>query len=316
MIDLNIAVLMGGDSQEASVSRSSANEVAKALTQVGHNCSLLELDDTLVTQLLNDNFDVVFPVLHGPPGEDGTVQGLLEMLHLPYVGSDVAGCAFAMDKSVSKQLFRRIGLPVADDLVFNRQTPTEKIVDLTLAEFGECVVIKPLRQGSAIGVTPLPNGGDLLKGVQDALVLGDIMIEPFVMGQEATVGVLDLHLQDQIALPSIEIRTPDEQWYDFRNRYTVGQSEHIIPAPYPDSTNTELTRIALEAHTILGLRDLSRADFIVTDQESIILLEVNAMPGMTPTSLFPDGARAAGYSFEQLVDALVASAFEREKLKA
>ena len=181
-----------------------------------------------------------------------------------------------------------------------------------LARFGDKVVIKPLSQGSAIGVTPVANGGDLQAPLTAALAFGGgVLVEPYVPGREITVGVLDLHDKSAVVFPVIEIRTPEDEWYDFENRYAVGGSEHIIPAPLPEEVTTRLQEVALAAHSALGLRDLSRADFIVTDGNEIVLLEVNTLPGMTPTSLFPDGARAAGMDFPTLVDALVHSALAR-----
>lgn len=138
-----------------------------------------------------------------------------------------------------------------------------------------------------------------------------MLIEPFIAGREITVGVLDLQGQSALAFPVIEIRTAPGQWYDFENRYLAAASEHLIPAPLPDALNAELKRIALGAHWSLGLRDLSRADFIVDEAGGISLLEINSLPGMTPTSLYSDGARAAGWAFDLLVEALVRSALRR-----
>ena len=309
-----VAVLMGGPSAEAEVSRVSAGEVAAALAEAGHDAELVELDRNTATRLATIAPDVVFPALHGPPGEDGTVQGFLEILELPYVGSGVHGSAAAMDKSLAKSVFRNVELPVAPDLVFDADTTPAEADALIRRNLGDRVVIKPLRQGSAIGVTLIANGGDLQAGLTSALALGDgILIEPYVLGREITVGVLDLHGSQIQALPVIEIRTAHEEWYDYTNRYTQGRSEHIIPAPLGEALNDKLQAITITAHRALGLRDLSRADFIVTDSEEIVLLEVNTMPGMTPTSLFPDGARAVGIEFHELMDKLVTSAIARKR---
>lgn len=309
---LNVAVLMGGPSAEAAVSRVSAAEVGKGLEARGHRVSLLELDGSTAAALLALQPDVVFPALHGPPGEDGTVQGFLELLGYPYVGSDVHGSAVAMDKSLAKAVFRRAGLPVTDDLVIAAGADPDHADAEIRQRLGDRVVIKPLRQGSAIGVTRVANGGALREALETALAFGHgVLVEPYVLGREITVGVLDLHADKPCALPVIEIRTASDEWYDYTNRYTVGKSEHIIPAPLEDEINRDLQSIALQAHEGLGLRDLSRADYIVTDTDEIALLEVNTLPGMTPTSLFPDGARAMGMDFPTLMDALVRSAHRR-----
>lgn len=309
-----VAVLMGGPSAEAGVSRTSARGVAAALETAGHQATLVELDARTAARLLELRPEVVFPALHGPPGEDGTVQGFLEILGLPYVGSGVHGSAAAMDKAIAKSVFARAGLPIAEDLVFPAGVDPALAEAQIRARLGDRVVIKPLSQGSAIGVTPVANGGDLQAPLATALALGGgVLVEPFVLGREITVGVLDLHGQTPVVFPVIEIRTRENEWYDFENRYAVGGSEHIIPAPLPDDLTAQLKQVALEAHTALGLRDLSRADFIVTDDGRIVLLEVNTLPGMTPTSLFPDGARAIGIEFPALVDALVRSALDRAR---
>ena len=309
---LNIAVLMGGPSAEAEVSRASAAEVAQALTEAGHTANLVELDATTAQALLSTAPDVVFPALHGPPGEDGTVQGFLEILGFPYVGAGVHGSAAAMDKSIAKAIFRRSGLPVADDMLIDSGTDSAVADKLIRESLGDRVVIKPLSQGSALGVTLVANGGDLTEAITAALAFGSgVLVESYILGLEITVGVLDLEGAEAQALPVTEIRTASDEWYDYTNRYTKGKSEHIIPAPLEAKLNRRLQDIALAAHQSLDLEDLSRADFIVTDSDEIVLLEVNTLPGMTPTSLYPDGARAIGMDFPELMDALVRSALRR-----
>lgn len=311
--NLSVAVLMGGDSPEAEVSRATAKEVAAGLEAKGHQVTRVELDSNLANRLLASAPDVVFPALHGPPGEDGTVQGFLEMLNLPYVGSDVHGSALAMDKGLAKATFRLADLPVADDLIIEPGTEPAVAQASVMSALGARVVIKPLRQGSAIGITLVANSGELQNAISVALAFGHgVLVERYVLGMEVTVGVLDLHGLAAETLPVIEIRTATDEWYDYTNRYTPGKSEHVIPAPLEDALNTRLQEIALVAHQCLGMRDLSRADFIVTDEDQIVLLEVNSLPGMTPTSLYPDGAAAMGMDFPTLVDALVNSAYERE----
>ena len=311
-MDINVAVIAGGASAEAEVSRSSAAEVVEALRRRHTTVTLLELDEGLADALADAEPEVVFPVLHGPPGEDGTLQGLLETLGYPYVGSDVHGSALGMDKYASKMLFRAAGLPVLDDLLVRPDDDLPEAISAIKARFGDAVVVKPSGQGSALGTTPMPNGGDVAKAIAGAMRFGGpVMIEPFAAGREITVGVLDVEGEQPAAWPVIEIVTAADEWYDYENRYTPGQSEHIVPAPLTEGTRDALQRIAIASHRALGLRDLSRADFIVTGDEEIWLLEINTIPGMTPTSLYPDGARAAGYDFESLVDALVRSAFRR-----
>ena len=310
---MKVAVLAGGNSAEASVSRSSAAGVAHALESRGHDVTVVEVDGNLTGTLRDTAPDVVFPVLHGPPGEDGTIQGLLTMLGLPFVGSDVRGCAVAMDKHVAKALFRAADLPVADDLIIEADTSVTVAESRILAHFGTPhpgVVVKPLRQGSALGVTPVPAGEALVTPLREALAFGDgVLVERYIAGREITVGVLDEHGREPIALPVIEIAVAIGEWYDFVNRYTPGKSEHVIPPELPTSTLQALEDFALRAHRCLGLRDLSRADFVVGDE--VCLLEVNNLPGMTPTSLYPDACAAIGIDFGDLADRLVHSALRR-----
>lgn len=315
---MRVAVLAGGNSAEASVSRSSATGVARALESRGHDVTVVEVDGALVGTLGEMAPDVVFPVLHGPPGEDGTIQGLLTMLGLPFVGSDVRGCAVAMDKHVAKALFRSAGLPVADDVLIESGTPLAAAESRVTAVFGSPhtgVVVKPLRQGSALGVTPVPAGETLALPLSEALAFGDgVLVERYVLGREITVGVLDEHGREPIPLPVIEIAVAAGEWYDFVNRYTPGKSEHIIPPDLPPAKLDALQDMALQAHRCLGLRDLSRADFVVG--RDVCLLEVNNLPGMTPTSLYPDACRAVGVSFGELADRLVQSALRRGRESA
>lgn len=307
---LLVAILAGGPSAEAEVSRNSAAQIQTALQAGGHKTRVIELNDHCAKELLTMAPDVVFPALHGPPGEDGTVQGLLEILGVPYVGSDVHGSAIAMDKGIAKALFQRHGLPVCPDVIVQPEQDLHVAATDIEQRLGQQIAIKPLNQGSAIGVQLLPEGGDIQRALTVSLQHGPCLVEPFIGGREMTVGVLQLGSEHTVH-PVIEIRTPENQWYDFEHRYTPGHSEHIMPAQVSRELTNQLQQIALAAHRCLGLRDLSRADFIVTENGEIYLLEVNTLPGMTPTSLYPEGAAAIGYPFEALVNALVQNASQR-----
>ena len=309
-MSLKVAVVAGGDSAESTISRSSADEVLLSLGE-RHVVQLIELDENLTKNVMAFGPDVVFPVLHGPPGEDGTVQGYLEILGIPYVGSDVRGSALAMDKYVAKTLFRKAGLPVLEDLLVSAIDMEESSATIS-KRFGPSVVIKPLRQGSALGVTRLPHGGDVSEPIMQARSYGDtVLVEPYFEGKEVTAGVLDLDGTSKVVFPVTGIELADGEWYDFRNRYEVGRSTHRIPANLPKHVLDEITNYARKAHECLGLRDLSRSDFLVSETNEVILLAVNTMPGMTPTSLYPDAARAAGLSFSDLMDKLVVNAANR-----
>ncbi|MCC5873684.1 MAG: D-alanine--D-alanine ligase [Gammaproteobacteria bacterium] len=305
----------GGRGGAAAVSRVSAAGVAESLRARCAEVACIELDDGLVDALRAFAPDVVFPALHGPPGEDGTVQGLLELLGYPYVGSGVRASACAMDKLVSKQIFRAAELPLARDVVVRAEDDFAAAMARILDVLGERVVVKPARQGSALGVTLVDDPQQLAAALELALSLDDVvLVEERVDGREITVGVLDVVDEagavTRIAHPVIEILTPAGTWYDFEHRYTPGQSDHRVPAEVPEDVGRALQDVAVAAHAWLGCRDLSRADFVLAE-DRFVLLEVNNLPGMTPTSLYPDGARALGHDFADLTALLVRNALRR-----
>ena len=309
--NLSVAVVCGGVSAEAEVSRSTSRGIADALAQHYTNVELLELNDDLFGLLLDKKPDVVFPGLHGSPGEDGTFQGFLDILEIPYVGSGVRASATAMDKSVAKALFRGAALPVAADFTTTQGQDVEGVIDEAFRRLGREIVVKPLGQGSAIGVTFADDPSSLRASINAALRFGERgLLEQRVQGREITCGVLE-DGTSTVALPVVEIRTPKGSWYDYEHRYTVGLSEHVIPAELASDKLNRVQEIALAAHAALGCRDLSRCDFVVPDPGEPVLLELNTLPGMTPTSLYPDAARAAGIEFDELVRRLV----ERAKLR-
>ncbi len=311
---LRIAVVCGGSSAEVEVSRVSAAGVTEALAINYPHVSQLELCAELAGSLAAFGTDVVFPVLHGPPGEDGTFQGFLEILGYPYVGSDVHGSAVAMDKIVAKKVFAAHDLPLIDDAIASLNDGIDRAIREISSSLGSSVVVKPARQGSALGVTLIDNASQLRAGLAGAFEYDEqLLIEKRVVGKEITVGVIDTDTGTQ-AFPVIEVRTPTDTWYDYEHRYTSGLSEHLVPAELDEAQTDRLQAIAIKAHQVLGCRDLSRADFIVPDKNTEYLLEVNTLPGMTPTSLYPDGANAFGLSFAELVSYLVERASSRRTM--
>jgi len=310
--NLNIAIVSGGKSAEAEVSRVSARGVLEALKENYRSVTNLDLGPDLAHALADLKPDVVFPVLHGPPGEDGTLQGFLEILGLPYVGSDVHASSSAMNKILAKLIFGAAGLPLVRQVVVSRDQGTVRSVDTIAANLGNYVVVKPSTQGSALGVTLVSNANQLHEALETAFALDEhVLIEQRIDGKEITVGVLDTN-EGVKAFPVIEIVTPPESWYDYQHRYTAGLSEHVMPAELPAAQTARLQEIAVAAHVSLGCRDLSRADFVVPSGDEEFLLEVNTLPGMTPTSLYPDGARGFGFSFAALVSHLVERAAKRQ----
>ena len=304
--NVRVAVVCGGPAAEREVSLTSGREVANALKASFEDVTVHEPDLQLAEELLRGSIDVVFPALHGPLGEDGSIQGMLEVAGVPYVGSGVAASACAIDKVIAKRLFRDAGLPLAREVVVDRAT-AENATQRVRDELPGRVAVKPASQGSAVGVAFAETDEELQTALDEAFRFDErVLVEEYVTGSEITVGILES--PEPAPFPVIDIRTPGDSWYDFEHRYTVGLSEHVIPAPLPPEVYAEVQDLAIRAHTTLGCRDLSRADFVVEPEGRIVLLEVNTLPGMTPTSLYPDGARAAGISFEQLVKQLVEGA--------
>ncbi|MCY4129933.1 MAG: D-alanine--D-alanine ligase [Gammaproteobacteria bacterium] len=308
---MKIAVIGGGTSPEAEVSRVSATQVVDGLTP-RHEATYIEFDSRLHTELNRLAPEVVFPVLHGVPGEDGSIQGFLEVLGLPFVGSGMSASALAIDKYQAKCVWREHNIPVLPMKLLDRASWTTMDCEEVERTLGNAVAIKPRAQGSALGVQLLPEGGDLQKALVEAFVSHDqLIIEPFKKGREITVAVLE---SDGVAsaLPIIEIQVlADGEWYDFTNRYKAGASQHILDPDMPSATATALKRYAVAAHCLLGCRDLSRSDFILDERDQPWLLEINTIPGMTPTSLFPDAARGHGLEFTDLLELLVNNALGR-----
>ncbi len=317
MSELRVAVISGGPSAEAEVSRSSARGVSEALRRLGHAVTDIELDRDTAARLTAGNFDVVFPVTHGPLGEDGCLQGLLEVLDLPYIGSQVLASALSASKPHAKARLAALGLPVAKEALLTAADATPARIAELRAALGAKLVVKPASGGSAIGVEIIEPGAspaDALKAVERALVFeATLLVEPFVPGLEVTCGVIEM--PSPRALPPTWIRPKAAGHYDFVSKYRPGGSEHVCPAPFSASLNERIQSAAVAAHSALGCRDLSRTDFLVeTEGEGrFTLLEVNTLPGMTPTSLFPEAAAAAGISFETLCETLVQRARRRRR---
>lgn len=306
----SVAVVCGGPSAEAEVSRTSGRCVAEALRATYANVSLIELDDFVAGAQGAARADVVFPALHGPPGEDGTFQGFLEMVGVPYVGCDVQASACGMDKVIAKQLFRTRGVPVAKEVVVYRSDGVEQGIEKIRSQLGEDVVVKPTNQGSALGVLFGDELTDLAGAIEAALEYDErVLVEERLYGREITVAVLERNGFE--ALPVIEIVCPPGSWYDFEHRYTPGLSDHVMPAPLPKDQYRRTQEVSVMAFEALGCRDISRVDLVVPEVGEPVVLEVNTMPGMTPTSLYPDAARGAGLSFEELVAHFIEQAFAR-----
>jgi len=316
---LSVAVVCGGRSGEAAVSRVSAGAVARALERGGHRVETLELDAGLASRLLALRPQVVFPVAHGRLGEDGCVQGLLELLELPYVGSGVLASSLGFDKPLCKQLWRQTGIPVAPDLVVHADPALLSVAERARARLGPAIAVKPGAGGSALGVSLISSNQpdqDLADAIGRALSLDpEVLLEPLLEGKEVTCAVLEDPVGCPRALAPTLILPQRGAFYDFVSKYAAGGSRHLCPAPLPAPLLARVQDVAVRAHQALGCRDLSRVDCFVDErrapEDAVTVLEINTMPGMTSTSLFPEAAAASGMDFDRLCDHLVGLAYRR-----
>ena len=338
-----IVVLMGGSSAERVVSLRTGTQVLNALDPsrydvfaIDTKTGRLELpgsvrpalplpavsgDATALTELPRlspgERPDCVFIALHGPGGEDGTVQGFLEMLGIPYTGSGVLASALAMDKVRCKTLFQAHNIPVPAGMLFKKvETSRIRRAQTEIAQqLGFPVVIKPNRQGSSFGTSIVRDESEVKQALEDALRYDDAaLVEECVQGVEITVAVLGNDL-DAFALPPVEIVPPEKaEFFDFESKYSQGESgaTEICPARISEADMNEAKLLALECHRALGCRGMSRTDMFVTE-DGCIVLETNTIPGMTPTSLLPQAASAAGIEFPALLDKLIGYSLEKSR---
>jgi len=300
-MSLHIAVLMGGWSAEREVSLMSGAGVADALEGLGHRVTRIDMDREVALRLAEARPDLVFNALHGTPGEDGSVQGMLDLMGLPYTHSGLATSVIAIDKQLTKQTLVPHGVPM----------PGGRVVRSAELYAGDPLprpyVLKPVNEGSSVGVAIVtaegnygsPIGRDAAGPWQE---FDELLAEPFIRGRELTTAVLG-----DRALGVTELR-PKSGFYDYDSKYTDGMTEHVFPAPIPDDITEACKAVALEAHRLLGCKGASRSDFRWDDQRSVdglFLLEVNTQPGMTPLSLVPEQARHIGMSYSALVQAIV-----------
>lgn len=303
-----IAVLLGGRSREREISLRTGRAVMKALEAKGYEVLPIDPGPTIVEDLDRAAPDAVFIALHGRFGEDGIIQGLLEVLEIPYVGSGVLASAASWDKLFAKRLFQAVGIPTPRFVLVERRTwePGRASILQEAATLRYPIVVKPSEEGSSLGMTVAERPEDLETAILAALTHGqNVLVEEFVRGKELTVGVIGNRPE---ALPPIEIR-PRSGRYDFASKYTVGATEYIIPPDLPPPRIEEAKDLGLRAHGVLGCRGMSRVDMILGER-GFEVLEVNTIPGMTETSLLPKAAAAAGIPFEDLCDRLVRWALE------
>ena len=307
MSDLRVLVLAGGISHERDVSLKSGRRIADALTDAGVATEIREPDGELVGHLMATRPDVVWSTLHGAVGEDGSLQNLLQLAGIAFVGSGSAGARLAWDKPVAKVLVAKQGIQTPESIALPkssfRELNAESVLAMIGTELGFPVIVKPAKSGSAQGCAKVSEPKSFAKAMVDAFAYSDqVMIERFVSGTELAVSVIDLGL-GPLALPAVEI-VPDSGEFGYNERYTPGQTNYYVPARLDDAVLTEVARISVAAHNSLGLTQLSRIDLIVDEAGEVWFLEANVTPGMTETSLFPQAVLASGASLPETYLAL------------
>ena len=308
MTPLHVAVLMGGWSAEREVSLASGSGVADALESLGHRVTRIDMGRDVAQRLAEAKPDVVFNALHGTPGEDGSVQGMLDLMGLRYTHSGQVASVIAIDKQLTKMLLVPHGIPMPG----GRIVRTEELFERD--PLPRPYVLKPVNEGSSVGVAIVTDEGNYGNPIgRDTRgpwsEFDELLAEPFIRGRELTTAVLG-----QTAMGVTELR-PKSGFYDYDAKYTDGLTEHLYPAPIPDEIAQACERIALDSHRLLGCKGASRADFRWDDSRGVgglFLLEVNTQPGMTPLSLVPEQARHRGMSYAELVQAIVDEAMKEE----
>ena len=299
LLKKRVAVLYGGTSAEREVSLRSGQAVYQALRAAGYQVHLIDVGSDLPAQLTAQGSEIAFIALHGRNGEDGRVQGLLEMLRIPYTGSGVLASSLAMDKRVTKQLLLFHAVPTPAYAVVRTQ---EEVQTYLAGVHVFPLVVKPAHEGSTLGISIVHDARELRAGIEAAAVFdAAVLIEEFIDGPELTVSVMK-----GVALPIIQI-VPNEGFYDYRAKYTVGQTRYLLPAPLNAALSAVIQQAAVRACELLGCRGAARVDFMLRDQR-FYCLEVNTIPGMTETSLLPKAAAAVGLDFGQLAEQILLDA--------
>ncbi len=309
LIGKKIAVIMGGRSAEREVSLRTGKNIYGSLIRQGFNAIAVDMvNGNILSDLKKEKIDLVFIALHGKYGEDGTVQGLLETLDIPYTGSGVLSSALAMNKIMAKKLFISNHIPTPPYLIKERDESDEDFLKRCEEIFDFPMMVKPVAEGSSVGVHLVRRRDELGKAYGEVSThFRYVFIENYIPGRELTVGILGVG-EKQRALPVIEL-VPKKDFYDYEAKYTKGMTEFFIPAHIPPDLYRESQRIALAAHNTLGCQGVSRVDMILSDEGTPYVLDVNTIPGMTETSDLPLAAEADGISFDELVSELLFTAF-------
>lgn len=302
-----VAVLMGGPSTEREVSLNTGKAIVEALLSKGYQVIGIDLEPAkFIEQIRESGAEIVFNAVHGLYGEDGAVQGALDMAGVPYTGSGVSASAIAMDKAISKQLFGAAGIPTAEFKVYIKNTSTDVLAAEIARDFQFPMVIKAATQGSSIGVYIVEEISALPKAIQDAFSYSrQIVVEEFIKGRELTVAVMEGH--PVRTFPIIEI-APHSGKYDYQSKYTKGATEYIVPAHLPEELTKKIQQTAADVFNLVGCRGIARVDVMLGADDKYYVLEINTIPGMTATSLVPKAAAAQGVSFPDLCEQILLAA--------
>ncbi len=314
-MSLRVAVLKGGTSLERQVSLRSAGRVERALERLGHDVIPIDVDAALVQQLRDSDADVAFVALHGRGGEDGTVQELLEIVGMPYTGSGVLACMRCMDKVLTKHLLVREHVPTPDFFAFSdvafREFGAADALPAIEERLGFPIVVKPAAQGSALGIEFAASPADVPQALVAAFSYDNrVLLERHVKGRELAVGLLDGEHGPE-ALPIVEAKPKQEYFFDFEARYEIGKTDYVCPADLPADVTALAQELAGKTYRLLGCYGFARIDMMLPEEGPPQVLEAQAIPGLTETSLFPQAADAAGISFDEFVERLVQLALQR-----
>jgi D-alanine-D-alanine ligase len=305
-----IGVLMGGTSAERDISMRSGLAIYQALMELGYSCEAIDVGKDIVNVLKKNKIKFAFLALHGGIGENGAMQGILDLIGIPYTGSGILASALAMDKEASKKVFMHHGLAVPEFILLNGAKGRKKkaVSEMPKIEFPMPWVVKPAAEGSSIGVNIVKEEEQLIPAIEKAFSLGDrVLIERFIDGKEIHIGILG----DRV-LGGVEVR-PTLEFYNYEAKYTSGLTEYIIPPEIDEAILESLKEKALTAHNALGCSGYSRVDFMVGGDGTAYVLEVNTLPGMTGTSLLPKIAQSAGMSFKDLLEEVIKIAIKEKK---
>lgn len=300
-----IVVVMGGPSTEAEVSRRTGKAILEALLSKGYNAEGMELDPLhFAGNIRKSGCSIVFNALHGKFGEDGMIQGTLDMLGIPYTGSGVLAAAITMDKAASKRIFMAEGISTPRAHTYQKYELKRGLAKEIAGEFSFPVVVKAASQGSSIGVYIVEELAELDKALADAFSYNDeVLVEEFIRGREITVAVWG-NAEEKEAMPIIEITTLSGR-YDYQSKYTKGASTHIVPAPLSEEKTKEIQELAVKTFAACRCCGVARVDMMLDENEVPYVIEVNSVPGMTETSLVPDAARAMGIEFPELCERIL-----------